>query len=247
MPSLSTIFVHAVHHISEIGEFSQDMAGLPVSAANMTPEQIAIIVTAAVTNFRQNNEQKKQDKELSTKELLRLSLEQYIASLDLDIANMEAGFKSQFGDAWLEQIALRVMDEDTIPLQQDGETIEEYRTRLKTTLIDEMLNPDGSIKDKYKDHPEYGQYAQWAQAVYNRDKAIELANDVRTNPNSPAIEYLEEQRNSELTLDTADELEGHDTQEAVLSVDDRTRDYSGQQEHSTNTASSFIHSTPQAS
>ena len=246
MSSLSTIFVHAVHHISEVGELGQDMAGLPVSVTNMTPEQIAVIVTAAVTNFRQNNEQKKKDKELSTKELLRLSLEQYIASLDQKIEGMEAGFKSQFGDAWLEQIALRVMDEDTIPLQQDGETIEEYRTRLKAKLIDEMLNPDGSIKDKYKDHPEYGQYAQWAQAVYNRDKAIELANDIRTNPNSPAIEYLEEKRDAELTLDTADELEGHDKQQAALNIDDRQNDNSGQQEHSVYSASSFIHSIPQA-
>lgn len=247
MSSLMTMFAYAAHQMPETFELGQDMVGLPVSATNMTSQEIALIVTAAVNQFRQRVDQKSKERELSTKELLQLSLKQYIEGLDQQIEGMEAKFKSRFKDAWLEKIALRVIDEeDEYPLQQDGETIEEYRTRLKATLIDQMINPDGSIKDKYENDPELNEYAQWAQAIYNRNKAIKLANDVRTNPNSPAIEYLEKKRNSELTLDTADELEGHNKQETVLSVDEQIYYESSQQEHSTNTASGFIHSTPQA-
>lgn len=99
------------------------------------------------------------------------ALQASIDRLTKDIERMEDQFNQQDGDAWREKLALRVLDEDDIPQRRESESMEAYRERLEIHLIDEMLNEDGTIKDKYKNNPELAAYAEWAQKQYHLNKA----------------------------------------------------------------------------
>lgn len=106
------------------------------------------------------------------------ALQVSIGRLARDIEGMESQFNKQDGDAWREKLALKILDEDDIPQRRDGESMEAYRERLEAHLIDEMLNEDGSIKDKYKNHPELAAYAEWAQKQYHLNKAQGYAQEL---------------------------------------------------------------------
>lgn len=101
-------------------------------------------------------------------------LDDHLDWLGEQIASREREFERENGEDWREDLALEILDPDKIPQRREGESMEAYRERLEEALIDEMLNPDGSIKDEYKDHPEYGRYAEWAQWKYDQRVARAL-------------------------------------------------------------------------
>lgn len=81
------------------------------------------------------------------------------------IAQSEQLFEEEFGDAWREQIANRVLEPDAIPQRRNGESMAAYRSRLEDVLIATMINPStGSIRPEYLNDPEIRSYAEWAQA-----------------------------------------------------------------------------------
>jgi len=186
---------------------------------NLSDDQVLSVKARAIAHNTQHAQSEREKRKQQTYDLLIQSLYQQIDQLNRDIANMEAGFEAEFGDAWREEIALRILSPDDFPQQMKDENLADYRERLEEQLVDEMLNPDGTIKEKYKNDPQMVKYAEWAQSVYNRDKAVEMANDIETDPNSPAIQQLEQKRNSDLTLNVADQLEGHEKQADVLKTD----------------------------
>lgn len=98
--------------------------------------------------------------------------------LEATVAAFEKRFEDRFGDAWREHIALEVLGADAIPQQRDSENISEYRERLEAHLIAEMLHPDGSIKDEYRDDPNTSEYAQWAQTRFNENRARSLVQEL---------------------------------------------------------------------
>ncbi len=98
-------------------------------------------------------------------------LNAYMDRLAADIENLEDKFRQRDGEEWREKLALKILDADDIPVRRDGESMEDYRERLEILLIDEMLNSDGKIKDDYKNHPELGDYAEWAQKQNNLNNA----------------------------------------------------------------------------
>ena len=101
-------------------------------------------------------------------------IQRQIAELQTAIDDAEQGFASQYGEDWRELFALKILDPDLMPQREDGESLEDYRTRVEQALMDELLNQDGSIKDEYKDHPEYGELAQWAQWKYDEQQGQAL-------------------------------------------------------------------------
>ena len=140
---------------------------------------------ASKSSVRKMEEQQIKDKKAS--ELLK-ALQAIIDRLSRDIAQMEDAFRLRHGDAWREELALRILDEDNIPQRKDGESMEAYRARLEPLLIGELLNPDGSIKDEYKNDPELGDYAQWAQKKYHLNAAQGYARELE-NPDTAAARY----------------------------------------------------------
>ena len=125
----------------------------------------------------------------------------YIDRLQKDIEDMERGFRARDGDAWREKLALKILDPDEIPQQREGESIEAYRERLEPLLINKMLNPDGSIKDEYKNHPELSDYAQWAQKQYHLNAArgyVQELDDPNISPERREAIYNWFSRNADI-------------------------------------------------
>ena len=238
MTSLSEQFAHATHQKHKAFENDQLMQVKGVSLGTLEPEQVTGLIALAMVKMKSLQKQESQKKERSARDLLQLALMHYIDDLNREITSLEHGFKARFGDAWLEEIALRVFDEDDIPGQLEGESIEAYRERLKALLVDEMLNDDGTIKDEYQGHPKLGQYAEWAQKIHNRDAAIGIANELKKPDITHAqtqeiLERLEEARNSEQNIYTARELDRHEQEkEAVLDTDNNLYDDATQNEQS---------------
>ncbi len=128
---------------------------------------------SVVSNNQSRQDEKRKTEERQTAQFIRL-VEQIRASIErmeADIRILKASFEKRDGDAWREKLALRILEADAIPQQKDGEKIEAYRKRLERHLINEMLNADGSIKDRYKNDPKHGDYAEWAQKQFHLNSA----------------------------------------------------------------------------
>ncbi len=138
------------------------------------------------------NGQSKQDQERKTRERRAAQIVELIEQVRTNIEQMQANikaleesFQKRDGDAWREKLALEILGEDDIPQQNSGENIQDYRQRLGKHLINEMLNPDGTIKGKYKDDPKYGDYAEWAQKQFHLNNAKALVTELDDNNTSP--------------------------------------------------------------
>ncbi len=130
-----------------------------------------------------NQKQETKDKKLSDFLHTIQVIQDYMDRLAQSIEQLEDTFRQRNGDAWREKLALKILDQDGIPQQEPGETIQAYRERLEVLLINEMLNADGSIKDEYKNHPELADYAQWAQKQYHLNSARAAVNELQS-PNT---------------------------------------------------------------
>ena len=233
-PSFLNDFINASQLNEYAKIFEQQMQATSVAMGTLDETQVSGILARAMAQLKSSASEHERKRNQSAQDILQQALLDYIKDLNRDITALERGFEAQFGDAWREEIALRVFEPDEIPQKHPNETQDEYRTRLEKELVDKMLNPDGSIKDKYKDDPNLRRYAQWAQKIHNRDVAQQLATELKnpatTHEQARAlIHQLEEARNSELNLSAADQLDGHDAkQDAVLSVDKVTHEEKGQ-------------------
>ncbi|SCX83537.1 hypothetical protein SAMN05216420_10148 [Nitrosospira sp. Nl5] len=128
----------------------------------------------SVANTGQTRQaEERKSKERRTAQFVEL-LEQIRASIqrmETDVKALVASFEKRDGDAWREKLALDILGADDIPQQRSGENINAYRQRLEQHLINEMLNADGTIKDKYKNDAKYGDYAEWAQKQFHLNSA----------------------------------------------------------------------------
>ena len=172
-------------------------AGVRLGASagnNQTPEQ------------REAEKRKKENEERMFQILLD-DLRERSAQLGREIASLENRFAQQYGDAWREHMANQILDPDIIPQREDGESMEDYRTRLEKTLIAEMLNEDGTIKDKYQTG-EYAQWAVWAQNTYDKDyidQKVEILSDPNVSEEVKIKELSELEDNGTLSqLNRAD-------------------------------------------
>ncbi len=141
--------------------------------------------TASQSNSSDNQNQETKDKKLSEFLHTVQVIQDYIDRLAKTIDQMEDVFRQRDGDAWREKLALRILGEDDIPQQESGETIQAYRERLEKHLINEMLNPDGTIKDKYKNDPRHADYAEWAQKQYHLKNAKALVTELEDKNTPP--------------------------------------------------------------
>jgi hypothetical protein len=147
-----------------------------------------VIERNSVVNTSQSRHaEERKSKERKTAQFIEL-LEQIRASIkqmEIDVKALIASFEKRDGDAWREKLALDILGADDIPQQRSGENINAYRKRLEQHLINEMLNPDGTIRNKYKNDAKYGDYAEWAQKQFHLNSAravVAKLDDDNTNP-----------------------------------------------------------------
>ena len=142
--------------------------------------------SAANTGQSRHAEERK-SRERKTAQFVEL-LEQIRASIkqmETDVKALIASFEKRDGDAWREKLALDILGADDIPQQRSGENINVYRKRLEQHLINEMLHPDGTIKDKYKNDAKYGDYAEWAQKQFHLNSARAVVAELDDDNTSP--------------------------------------------------------------
>jgi hypothetical protein len=134
----------------------------------------SVIERNSAANTGQSTQaEERKSKERRTAQFVEL-LEQIrtsIKQMETDVKALIASFEKRDGDAWREKLALDILGADDIPQQRSGENINAYRKRLEQHLINEMLNADGTIRDKYKNDPKYGDYAEWAQKQFHLNSA----------------------------------------------------------------------------
>lgn len=165
-----------------------------VWAGMIDPSQLSIRVNgadaAAIAALLRISEAKKScDNHLF---LIALNdLDAQAAALRALADKMEEGFVSKYGDAWAEDLALEILEEDQIPQRRDGESIEDYRARVEEALIDEMIDENGEIKVEYKDHPEYGDRAEWAKTRYDEQAKVRRVNSLRSDLNDGSLSDLD--------------------------------------------------------
>lgn len=189
----------------------------------------AFSATAASSQYKQTQEQ--EAKERRTAQIIDL-IEQVRASIEqmeADIRALEASLHKRDGDAWREKLALKILGENDIPQQEFGEDINAYRKRLEQHLINEMLNPDGTVKDKYKNDPKYSDYAEWAQKQYHLKNAksavAELDND-NTSPQrrEQILDEIKERGYAEEMMLADREAKSEHTQDTVRDILDNQDD-----------------------
>jgi len=161
-----------------------------------------------------------------------------------DLLAMEEGFRDRDGDAWREDLALRILDAYEIPERRDDESIGKYRRRLEEHLIDEMLNPDGSIKRQYQQDPSLSDYAQWAQKKFHYNRARGLVRELQDGNKPPErreeiIEALEQSNIEVLTF--ADRETSHNSAwHQVKQIADDLEDTATATELDQNTSANFL-------
>ena len=139
------------------------------------------------SNNKSKQEEERKTKERETTQFIRL-VEQIHASIErmeADIKILKASFEKLEGDAWREKLALRILEADAIPEQEAGEKIEAYRKRLERHLMNEMLNQDGTIKEKYLNDPRHSDYAEWAQKQFHLNSAKAAVTELDDDSTSP--------------------------------------------------------------
>ena len=237
-PPLDREFLTAARDQDRASALEQQMQATGVVMGVLDEHQVSSILALALARIHKQGKSAEEKRKQSTRDLLQIALLEYVERLNSEIAEFEAGFAERFGDAWREEIALRVFGEEQVPRQRPDESIEDYRKRLERELVEQMLNPDGSIKDRYKNDPGLRPFAEWAQKINNRNAAVAIASDL-ADPETTSeqtvqlLQELENRRNAEQTIYAARALEGHEEQTgAVLDIDDNSRDSAGSKEQS---------------
>ena len=148
----------------------------------------SVIERNSAANTSQSTQaEERKSKERRTAQFVEL-LEQIrtsIKQMETDVKALIASFEKRDGDAWREKLALDILGADDIPQQRSSENINAYRKRLEQHLINEMLNPDGTIKDRYKNDAKYGDYAEWAQKQFHLNNARAVVAELDNDNTSP--------------------------------------------------------------
>ncbi len=183
------------------------------------------------SNNSSRQAQERKAKERRTAQFVKLvdQVRANIEQMKARIKALEDSFQKRDGDAWREKLALKVLGEDDIPQQEPGEDISAYRKRLETQLINEMLNADGSIKSKYKNHSELGDYAEWAQKQFHLNNARAIATELDDANTSlqrreEILDEMEKRSNTEEMMLADRVTQSKDMQASIRDIGDNQYD-----------------------
>ena len=200
---------------------------------------------ASRTQSRQDEERKTEERRTAQFVQLVEQMRTSIERMEADVKRLVASFEKRDGDAWREKLALNILEADEIPQQEAGESITAYRKRLEQHLIDEMLNPDGTIKDKYKNDPKYGDYAEWAQTQFHLNSAKAAVAELDNGNTSPQrkehiLDEMKERGYIEEMIFVDRVSNSRDTQSSVRDATDSQYDKGLLQSRSSDSALKFM-------
>lgn len=212
--SLNDAAVSNIHRIANFKDNAELMGlkGGSVSGIQKRGESLARTVNAS-----QSAQDEKAKKSFDNVLFLGLldQAETYAAQLAADVAKIEASYEAQYGDAWVEQIALEVLGPDEIPERNEGEDIISYRARVKETLLEQMIDPaTGQVKPEHSDSP----HTQWAERSWKHEK-VDAQMDIATDESRP---QAEREAAVQAVIDTG---RHDDAAYAITSFDARDKEY----------------------
>ncbi len=115
----------------------------------------------------------------------RFLLEQLQHQLDAVNAAIDGHrdyFADKYGEDWVETLGGSILGDD-MPDRLPGESDAEYQARVEDAIFDEICNPDGTLKDEYKHHPDAERLEQWGKDRVRQQKlenGIEKINNAET-------------------------------------------------------------------
>lgn len=170
---------------------AQDKAQLFVTAHTGERTSLSGIAAGSNSTLADKEKREKDEKRRLEDALYRMLLDarEWSEQLGREIDDMEAGFASQYGDAWREHMATSLLDPEVMQ-RREGESVAEYRQRLEVELTKTLLNEDGSIKDEYKSGP-YAEWAIWAQKQHQK-RGVDQFLDRQNDPTIPQSQKLAE-------------------------------------------------------
>lgn len=112
-------------------------------------------------------------------------------------------FADKYGEEWRTILGRSVLDDEEFPDRRPGETLDEYNARIEDAIFTKIANPDGTLKEEYKDHPDADRLAIWAK---QRVQSQQIDHHIK-NINSAETEEELKQATDEATSDaTIDQL-----------------------------------------
>ncbi len=185
--SLDDAAVSKVHRVAEFQENALLMSRDNGSIAGVLERGAQAAKSITEAKKRQDERAKR-----SADNVLFLNmLDQRIADLDFRMGELEERLVAEFGEDWGQQVALEVLDPDEMPQRRDGESMADYEARVDAALAAEFLDEDGNVKPEYKDHPRYGDAAQFMEHKLDREAATELRAKLN-DPNTSSAEAAQE-------------------------------------------------------
>ena len=173
--------VFSVAH-GQAEQFVQNSLLQQVWAGIIDPSQLSIRVNGADASILAAQVEAAKAKQSTDTHRFLMMLDQ----LDQQIADLEAGFEERHGDAWREELALMVLDEDEMPQREEGESLEDYRERLEEAITDKMIDPEtGKVRPEYTNDPRYEEYIEWAEREHARREIEPEAQEIAAMPESP--------------------------------------------------------------
>jgi hypothetical protein len=155
-------------------------------------------------------------------------LREDIARMDRDIANMDQDLRDKYGDDYIADAAIDILGElpDRLPDENDAD----YEERLVDLYGDEMVDENGDLKDKWKDHPDQRirDIANGVKLDYDLDKAQNHVNNLESE--DPALikattNELEKTDNYQAAMTTRNAFEkGSDNQIKADNASDKGSD-----------------------
>lgn len=221
-PPLETLVnAFAVAHGGESQLFQTNLVR-QVWAGIIDPSQMSIRVNGVDAAALAAQVQASETKRATDNHMFLITLSQLkdaIERMEAQADEMEKGFEEKYGDSWREDLALEILDEDEIPQRMDGESLEDYRERVEQALIDEMIDENGNIKPEYRDHPKYGDRAEWAKTRWDIRQAEIEAQQLEATYNDPAATDAERTAARESASQAAVRLAKHNASDEDVAAE----------------------------
>lgn len=170
-------------------DFEDRQLEIALNQGQLNLNQINRIINDARVTSAIQEEQTAKSKENTSKMMFIALLDQLERDLERAIEGHRDYFRDKYGDDYATVLGRPILGDD-MPDRLPGESDEDYNARVEDALFDKICNPDGSLKDEYKDHPDAERLGQWGRARALQ-RSLEPAQSVISDPDASMDEKLE--------------------------------------------------------
>lgn len=205
--------------------------GRMVRAGNLDPSQVTSNKAFAAVAQKRGDDAKAESKAKARADALFLAmmkqLRDDIARLDREIADLDADLRDKYGDDYIVDAAVDILGElpDRLPNESDAA----FEERLVDLYSDEMIDANGNLKDKWKNHPDQRirDLADRVKLDYDRDKAKQKEHDYTHGTPEQKREIEQEAKvadNLQETYELAENLNDKESQKVIDNASDQASD-----------------------